>query len=187
MATVVKATFVLATFVHTRNISAVTDPMLTKCLWPNFLQALIFLIEIFYQNFVWPNFFGTLKFFGPKILWTQNFWTQNFVWTPIFLGQECFRHKHFLDSIFFYFKVELTLFYPSQEKQEQPLQKSTRMQCTIDLKLGTKLRPHPPSPGWSPIIPRLFIHHPIDSQPSISTRSVTLAQPSLFIFCMLLY
>ena len=30
MVTFVQATFVLATFVHIRNISAVTDPMLTK-------------------------------------------------------------------------------------------------------------------------------------------------------------
>ena len=51
----------------------------------------------------------------------------------------------------------------------------------------TKLRPHPPSPGWSPTIPRLVTHHPKDSHPSNSTRSLTLAQPSLLLFNLLCF
>ena len=42
--TFVQATFVLVTFVHIRNILAVTDPILTKRLGPDFLQALTSLI-----------------------------------------------------------------------------------------------------------------------------------------------
>ena len=53
MVTFVHETFVQATFVHIRNISAVTDPILTKLFGPDFLQA--------------------LNFFGPKILLTQSF------------------------------------------------------------------------------------------------------------------
>ena len=44
MVTFVKATFVLVTFVHIRNILAVTDPIFTKRLGPDFLQALTSLI-----------------------------------------------------------------------------------------------------------------------------------------------
>ena len=60
--TFVKATFVLATFVHIKNMSAVTDPILTKRLGPNFLQTLTFLIEIFLPKFCEP------KIFRPKVL-----------------------------------------------------------------------------------------------------------------------
>ena len=38
--TFAQATFVLAAFVHIRNISAVTDQILAKLFGPNFLQAL---------------------------------------------------------------------------------------------------------------------------------------------------
>ena len=67
--TFVKGTFVLATFVHIRMISAVTDPILTKCLEPNILQALF----LFYRNpfakiLFGQHFMGPWKFFGPKIL-----------------------------------------------------------------------------------------------------------------------
>ena len=89
--TFVKATFVLATFVHIRNVSAVTDPILTKRLGPNFWQALTFLIEIF---------LGPYKFFGPTILWTQNLWIQNFVWTSIFFRTNFFGPKFFETNIF---------------------------------------------------------------------------------------
>ena len=41
--TFVHATFVLETLVHIRNISAVTDQILTRFFSPNFLQTLIFL------------------------------------------------------------------------------------------------------------------------------------------------
>ena len=52
MVTFVKATYVLATFVHIRNISAVTDPILTKLFGPNF----------------WGPFFGPRNLLYPKLL-----------------------------------------------------------------------------------------------------------------------
>ena len=82
MVTFVKATFVLVTFVHIGNILAVTDPILTKRLGPDFLQALTSLIEIFLPKFSLTQIFGTLKifvldtnfcgtiFFGPKMFET---------------------------------------------------------------------------------------------------------------------
>ena len=43
----VLAAFVLATFVHIKNISAITDPILTKLFAPTFLGALNFLDQKF--------------------------------------------------------------------------------------------------------------------------------------------
>ena len=50
-----------------------------------------------------------------------------------------------------------------EEEQEEPSPKYTRTKCTTDLGVGTnilltKLRPHPPSQGWSPTIPRIVTH-----------------------------
>ena len=56
--TFVHATFVLETLVHIRNISAVTDQILTRFFSPNFLQTLIFLDP---------------KICGPTIFWTKFF------------------------------------------------------------------------------------------------------------------
>ena len=53
--TFVQATFLLGTFVHISNISAHTDPILTKLLGPNILGASIFVD----QNFLGQNFFYT--------------------------------------------------------------------------------------------------------------------------------
>ena len=58
------ATFVQETFVHFRNISAVTDPILTELFLPNFLRALIFWPKILFHpihnNFLDQNFFGDI-------------------------------------------------------------------------------------------------------------------------------
>ena len=53
--TFVHATFVLETLVHIRNISAVTDQILTRFFSPNFLQTLIFFIIMLVQ--LSPSFF----------------------------------------------------------------------------------------------------------------------------------
>ena len=61
--TFVKATFVLVTFVHIGIILAVTDPILTKRLGPDFLQALTSLIEIYLLKFSFAHIFRILKIF----------------------------------------------------------------------------------------------------------------------------
>ena len=61
--TFVQATFVLETFVHIRDISAVTDPILNKLFWPNYFRALIF----------WPNILLRPNFFGHNNFLVQNF------------------------------------------------------------------------------------------------------------------
>ena len=50
-----------------------------------------------------------------------------------------------------------------QQQQEEPSPKSTRTKCTTDLEFGTKtlltkLRPQPPSRGWSHAVPRIVTH-----------------------------
>ena len=92
MVTFVKATFVLVTFVHIGNILAVTDPIFTKRLGPDFLQALTSLIEIFLPKFSLAQIFGTLEIF---------FWTPIFA-EQFFLDPKCLRHEHFLDSKLFW-------------------------------------------------------------------------------------
>ena len=73
MVTFVQATFVLATFVHIRDISFVTDPILTKRLGQDFLQASTVVIDIFFPKFSLTEFFWDLKnfldqkFCEPKI------------------------------------------------------------------------------------------------------------------------
>ena len=68
LVTLVQATFVLATFVHIRNISAVTDQILTKLFGPNILGVLLFSTKILFEQNAVPQIFGTLKSIGPKIL-----------------------------------------------------------------------------------------------------------------------
>ena len=81
------ATFVLATFVHIRNISAVTDPILTK----QFAGGLNFFNQHFYnQNFLWTKFylikfFSINLFYGLKNISTKHFFGHTFLWTLIFL------------------------------------------------------------------------------------------------------
>ena len=61
--TYVKATYVMTTFVHIRNILAVKDPILTKLLGRKFFGGFIFVDQwFFYQTsfdpiFFWWNFF----------------------------------------------------------------------------------------------------------------------------------
>ena len=82
--TFVQATYVLATFVHISNISAVTHPIFTKLFDPIFGGK-----NVFDQNFVTSKLFSnqnvlTWYLFGPKICldpkicWTQSFSNQNF-------------------------------------------------------------------------------------------------------------
>ena len=145
-----------------------------------FLTQLKYLLT---QNFVEPNFFWIKEFWVHKFFITNKiflvptFFSTNFLFQHNFFCQTPVQLESGVDFV-------LNL---SQEEQEQPPPKSTRMKCTTDLEFGTKtsltkFRPHPPSPGWSPAIPRLFTHHPKDSQPSNSTRSLTLEQPRLFYF-----
>ena len=86
--TFVQAIFVLVTFVHIRNISAVTDPILTKRLGPNFLQALTFLIEICLPKICEPKIFEK-KFLTKQIRAAEN-WVEK-VWPK--LGQQQLRYS----------------------------------------------------------------------------------------------
>ena len=81
--TFVQATFVLATYVHIRNISAVTvlDPtniLNQKLFWPlNFWDLKIFLDpQIFGQNFSDQKFFGN-NFFPIQYILDKTFLKQN--------------------------------------------------------------------------------------------------------------
>ena len=78
----VHATFVPGTFLHIRNILAVT----------------------FRSNFFGPNFVGA-KFLSSKSFWTQYFLIQNllepkFFWTKIFFDQNFFEAKFFWTKSF---------------------------------------------------------------------------------------
>ena len=96
---IVQATFVLTTFVHIRNISVVTYPILIKFLWtqlfkPNFLGTLIFRTNILFRpKFCWNQTFLTQIVFRPKIFWTKFIWRK-------YLGQNMFRETIVLDPTF---------------------------------------------------------------------------------------
>ena len=96
MDTFVQATFVLATFVHERNILAIPDPILTKLLGPNFLGAFF----LFTFTLLDPNFFGPKKSLEPKFFWTQNLLGWKFHWTQTFLDLNCWD-QIFLDRKFY--------------------------------------------------------------------------------------
>ena len=64
--TFVQATYVLATFVHISIISAVTDPILS--------------------NLLGPNFFGAVIFVDQHIFWPEDFLDQNISLYPKFLS-----------------------------------------------------------------------------------------------------
>ena len=124
--TFVKATFVLATFFHIRNISAITD--LDHTFWTQ-----NFLIQIFFdQNcfgiqitlnpnifgFLSPNFmdsiffqtltlFVTQNYFGPKVLLDSKLFSTQFFWRKIILGLKNFLIQNYfitkiLDSKYFW-------------------------------------------------------------------------------------
>ena len=78
----------LATFVHVKNISAVTEPILTKPFGLNFSDP-IFLD----QGFFWPKIFVDLNFFEP------HFWHQ-FLCINIFFKSKLFLNKIFGDQKF---------------------------------------------------------------------------------------
>ena len=72
--TFVQSTFVPVTFVHIRNISAVSGLTVTKMFGPNFLGVIIFVEKMFLdQTCLDPNFFGPKFFFRDLHFWTSNF------------------------------------------------------------------------------------------------------------------
>ena len=124
--TFVQATFVLVTFVHIKNIFAVTDPMLTKLFGLNVLQGLIFLDQFFCpklsltktfldlkknlkNNFLvvkfcrpWTLilsdliFFWICNFFGLKILLIKKYFVLKII-IKFFCDPHLFQPKFFLD------------------------------------------------------------------------------------------
>ena len=102
--------YVPATFVHISIISAVTDPIWTKILEPNFWGL----------NFCGPTFFFEKKTsFDPNIFWTQNvcteyfllFWSKQICWTKKLVVPEIFWINIFFTLIIF------GLHYRSERKQ----------------------------------------------------------------------
>ena len=95
--TFVQATYVLATFVHFSNISAVTDPILTKLFGPIFLG-----LNIFWQTF----FFGKTSF-DLNIYCTKIFCTQSFLhWPQIVMDK-----KSLCTNIYLRIKKNLPTFF----------------------------------------------------------------------------
>ena len=85
--------YVLVTFVHIRNISAVTGPILTKLFGP---------IIVVDQNVLGQNFYRSKFFSHPKFFKTQKFFqSQNFFGPKSFSTQNCFRPKFFPDTKLF--------------------------------------------------------------------------------------
>ena len=81
-------TFVRATFVHIKNISGITDPILTKLFETKLLGDLIFLTKILFNpKFSGPKNFWPKNFFGPKKVWTQIFWTHFYPKTKVKIVQ----------------------------------------------------------------------------------------------------
>ena len=81
MVTSVQETFVLATFFHIRNMSAVTDPI-----WPKIWSKILF-------N---PNLFEPKTLLDPKLFWTQIIGNQ--IFRTIILGKRILCLKKFLDK-----------------------------------------------------------------------------------------
>ena len=93
----VKATYVLAIFVHIINILAVTDPIFTKLYRPNFWGALIFRPHLFKQTSLDPNMSR------PKIFWIKYSYTNLFYlnsYGPVCFGPKIFCTQKFLDPKF---------------------------------------------------------------------------------------
>ena len=92
-----------------RNISAFSDPILTKLFRTKFLGTLFFLPKYFFaQNIFWPKILFDPNFFEPKIIFNKNsFWhklcTQNFV-------EQNFLLQNFFGYIFFGWTILLTNF-----------------------------------------------------------------------------
>ena len=93
----VQETFAQATFVHIRNIVAITDPILTKQILEglkfldlNIWTKTFFAPTFFIQNFLTQNF-QDLNFFEPKIVATKKIWTKEVLGPKYFLNQHFFQ------------------------------------------------------------------------------------------------
>ena len=114
----VQSTFVLATFVHIRNISDVTESIFTK----NFCI----------QNLLDPKSFWTQIFSEPTFFWGTKFFShQNFFGPKIFLTPQIFSNpKLFSDSKSYLTQNELQLLvYLSTFDRVSTLR--TKLPCTV--------------------------------------------------------
>ena len=95
MVTFVQARYALVTFVQINNISAVTDPILTKFFGPNFggpfLDQGIFIPKSFWPKFFLTRFSFDLNFFSPNFFWTK------LLLTKVFFGPKFFWTRFFSD------------------------------------------------------------------------------------------
>ena len=114
--TFVHTTFVLVSFVNIRNISAVTDPILTKLYGPNIFLGLNLFgpKKNISQVHLDQLFFGTKKF---SVL-TQKYFLPNF-FEPTFIQPKLFQSEILLDpklltQILFAYKICLTPFFGSK-------------------------------------------------------------------------
>ena len=116
---------------HIMNISAVTDPILTKLFGHNFWRPWFILIKKFLDQILFdpiffgpthffghkilkkldPNFFSEPKFCEPKILLTHNSFGSKLFWTNIFWDLIFFLTQIVLDQIFLHPKFCLHLFW----------------------------------------------------------------------------
>ena len=106
--TFVQATYFLPTFVHIYNISAVTEPILTKSFDPIFRGQYFLWTKMFLNqtslnsNFFRPKiifrpkkFFGP-KIFGPAILLDPKFFLDPKISLTVFLNPKDFRNQKIL-------------------------------------------------------------------------------------------
>ena len=119
--TFVQVTFVLATFVHIMNISAVTNLILIKqFLWALIILDLYFLPLLFLDPkhfgfkilldpiFLGHNIFEAKNLFRPKIFGPRQFWVKFFFFEPtFFITKKC-------GSIFWGIKIFLLNFFIDQ-------------------------------------------------------------------------
>ena len=111
--TLVQAIYVLVTFIHFSNISAITAPILSKNL-SQFLGDLIFVNHFLFTKLLLTQIvFGPKVFFLPKYFWPKFFenffWTHNFFQGPTFFCPKMFfGPKIFVDpKIFFWPQIFL--------------------------------------------------------------------------------
>ena len=99
--TFVQATYVMATFVHISNISAVTGPIFTKLFGSKFLEFIIFVG----QNVLGPNIFRPKFFSDTNFFPTQNPFRDQRFWTSKFIGHKKFSNPKFLFQTQFFSKI----------------------------------------------------------------------------------
>ena len=104
MVTFIQATFVLATFVQIRNVSAVTDLILTKFFGANILSALILLDKLCPKLFWNQKFVGTQHFLDPTFFCTHIFWIPNLSCPILFWFKQDFPPSIFRTKIFLILK-----------------------------------------------------------------------------------